>query len=130
MTSTDCPDQKSNFPNRVSEERVALMMILADFPGGIPWNKEGKRLLRLDVLAYMGQPAATASKEQSNRIRAEIRRLENEVLCVPPYGIGTSQAGLDHIPILLVTSRNNNTNKVTEVALNPYLFTILNKGGQ
>ncbi len=102
---------------------LSLITILAENRGGIDWGKKGKRLLRLDAMALMGQPAATASKAQSDLMRAEIERLETEVLLVSPYGRKrSSKSETDiRIPIVLITSTSKETGEVQEIALNPKL---------
>ena len=98
---------------------LALITILAENSGGIEWNEEGKRWLRLQAMALMGQPAATASKAQADLMRAEIERLKTEVLLVSPYGGNRGKSETKYIPILTVTLISAETGEITDVALNP-----------
>ena len=104
---------------------LALITILTENRGGIEWNEEGKRWLRLQAMALIGQPAAKASKAQSDFMRAEIERLETEALLVSPYGRKrskrNSKSGTERISILTVTRTSGETGEATRIALNPEL---------
>lgn len=103
---------------------LALITILTEKRGGIRWNEEGKRWLRLQAMALMGQPAATASKAQSDLMRAEIERLGTEALLVSPYGRKRSKRSkgeTERISILTATHTSGETGEVTRIALNPAL---------
>ena len=105
---------------------LALITILTENRGGIEWNEEGKRWLRLQAMALIGQPAAKASKAQSDFMRAEIERLEREVLLVSPYGRSkrskrNSKSGTERVSILTVTRTSGETGEATRIALNPEL---------
>ena len=105
---------------------LALITILTENRGGIEWNEEGKRWLRLQAMALIGQPAAKASKAQSDLMRAEIERLEREVLLVSPYGRSkrskrNSKSGTERVSILTVTRTSGETGEATRIALNPEL---------
>lgn len=103
---------------------LALITILTENRGGIEWNEEGKRWLRLQAMALIGQPAAKASKAQSDLMRAEIERLETEVLLVSPYGRKRSKRSkgeTERVSILTVTRTSGETGEATRIALNPEL---------
>ena len=104
---------------------LALITILTENRGGIEWNEEGKRWLRLQAMALIGQPAAKASKAQSDFMRAEIERLETEALLVSPYGRKrskrNSKSGTERVSILTVTRTSGETGEATRIALNPEL---------
>ena len=104
---------------------LALITILTENRGGIEWNEEGKRWLRLQAMALIGQPAAKASKAQADLMRAEIERLETEVLLVSPYGRKrskrNSKSGTERVSILTVTRTSGETGEATRIALNPEL---------
>ena len=104
---------------------LALITILTENRGGIEWNEEGKRWLRLQAMALIGQPAAKASKAQSDFMRAEIERLETEVLLGSPYGRKrskrNSKSGTERVSILTVTRTSGETGEATRIALNPEL---------
>ena len=103
---------------------LALITILSENRGGIEWNEEGKRWLRLQAMALIGQPAAKASKAQSDFMRAEIERLETEVLLVSPYGRKRSKRSkgeTERVSILTVTRTSGETGEATRIALNPEL---------
>ena len=105
---------------------LSLITILTENRGGIEWNEEGKRWLRLQAMALIGQPAAKASKAQSDLMRAEIERLEREVLLVSPYGRSkrskrNSKSGTERVSILTVTRTSGETGEATRIALNPEL---------
>ena len=103
---------------------LALITILTENRGGIEWNEEGKRWLRLQAMALIGQPAAKASKAQSDFMRAEIERLETEVLLVSPYGRKRSKRSkgeTERVSILTVTRTSGETGEATRIALNPEL---------
>ena len=103
---------------------LALITILTENRGGIEWNEEGKRWLRLQAMALIGQPAAKASKAQSDFMRAEIERLETEALLVSPYGRKRSKRSkgeTERVSILTVTRTSGETGEATRIALNPEL---------
>ena len=103
---------------------LALITILSENRGGIEWNEEGKRWLRLQAMALIGQPAAKASKAQSDLMRAEIERLETEALLVSPYGRKRSKRSkgeTERVSILTVTRTSGETGEATRIALNPEL---------
>lgn len=103
---------------------LALITILTENRGGIEWNEEGKRWLRLQAMALIGQPAAKASKAQSDLMRAEIERLETEALLVSPYGRKRSKRSkgeTERVSILTVTRTSGETGEATRIALNPEL---------
>jgi len=103
---------------------AAVITILAENRGGIEWNEEGKRWLRLQAMALIGQPAAKASKAQSDFMRAEIERLETEALLVSPYGRKRSKRSrgeTERVSILTVTRTSGETGEATRIALNPEL---------
>ena len=103
---------------------AAIITILAENRGGIEWNEEGKRWLRLQVMALIGQPAAKASKAQADLVRAEIERLETESLLVSPYGRKRSKRSkgeTERVSILTVTRTSGETGEATRIALNPEL---------
>ena len=103
---------------------AAVITILAENRGGIEWNEEGKRWLRLQVMALIGQPAAKASKAQADLVRAEIERLETESLLVSPYGRKRSKRSkgeTERVSILTVTRTSGETGEATRIALNPEL---------
>ena len=106
---------------------LAIITILTENRGGIEWNEEGKRWLRLQAMALIGQPAAKASKAQSDLMRAEIERLETEALLVSPYGRGRSKRSkrskseAERVPRLTVTRTSGETGEATRIALNPEL---------
>lgn len=75
-------------------------------------------------MKLMGQPAATASKAQADLMRAEIERLETEVLLVSPYGRKRSKRSkgeTERVSILTVTRTSGETGEATRIALNPEL---------
>ena len=104
---------------------LALIITLVDYSDGIEWNEKGKNSLRREAMKLMGQPAATASKAQADLMRAEIERLETEVLLVSPYGRKrskrNSKSGTERISILTVTRTSGETGEATRIALNPEL---------
>ena len=118
-------EMKRNRTQAQARRMLALILTLADHRGGIEWNEEGKRWLRREAMKLMGQPAATASKAQSDLMRAEIERLETEVLLVSPYGRKrskrNSKSGTERISILTVTRTSGETGEATRIALNPEL---------
>ena len=101
-----------------SRERLALITILADYPGGIPWNEKTIKRLRFAAMAYIGQPAAKATKAQRDLMRAEI-----DLLQTANYIFGG-----DRVYILAVTRTSYKTGETTRVALNPE-FIKSGKGG-
>ena len=117
-------EMKRNRTQAQARRMLALILTLADHRGGIEWNEEGKRWLRLQAMALMGQPAATASKAQSDLMRAEIERLETEALLVSPYGRKRSKRSkgeTERVSILTVTRTSGETGEATRIALNPEL---------
>ena len=112
-------EMKRNRDQAQARRMLALITILAENSGGIEWNEEGKRWLRLQAMALMGQPAATASKAQADLMRAEIERLKTEVLLVSPYGGNRGKSETKYIPILTVTLISAETGEITDIALNP-----------
>lgn len=104
----------------VSRERCALITILADYPGGIRWNETTKKWLRFAAMAYIGQPAAKATKAERGLMRAEIDLLQTAYFL-------TSNGNRLHI--LVVTATSFETDEVTAVALNPELVGIIEGGG-
>lgn len=107
-----------------SRRMLAIITILTENRGGIEWNEEGKRWLRLQAMALIGQPAAKASKAQSDLMRAEIERLETEALLVSPYGRKRSKRSkgeTERVSILTVTRTSGETGEATRIALNPEL---------
>ena len=117
-------EMKRNRTQAQARRVLALILTLADHRGGIEWNEEGKRWLRLQAMALMGQPAATASKAQSDLMRAEIERLETEALLVSPYGRKRSKRSkgeTERVSILTVTRTSGETGEATRIALNPEL---------
>lgn len=118
-------EMKRNRTQAQARRMLAIILTLADHRGGIEWNEEGKNWLRREAMKLMGQPAATASKAQSDLMRAEIERLETEVLLVSPYGRKrskrNSKSGTERISILTVTRTSGETGEATRIALNPEL---------
>ena len=118
-------EMKRNRTQAQARRMLAIILTLADHRGGIEWNEEGKNSLRREAMKLMGQPAATASKAQSDLMRAEIERLETEVLLVSPYGRKrskrNSKSGTERISILTVTRTSGETGEATRIALNPEL---------
>ena len=103
---------------------LALIITLVDYSDGIEWNEKGKNSLRREAMKLMGQPAATASKAQSDLMRAEIERLETEALLVSPYGRKRSKRSkgeTERVSILTVTRTSGETGEATRIALNPEL---------
>ena len=111
---------------------LALIITLVDYSDGIEWNEKGKNSLRREAMKLMGQPAATASKAQADLMRAEIERLETEVLLVSPYGRKrskrNSKGGTDRISILNVSRTSAETGEVTRVRLEPDLVKSMMRG--
>ena len=118
-------EMKRNRTQAQARRVLALILTLADHRGGIEWNEEGKNWLRREAMKLMGQPAATASKAQADLMRAEIERLETEVLLVSPYGRKRSKrnnkSGTERVSILTVTHTSGETGEATRIALNPAL---------
>lgn len=118
-------EMKRNRTQAQARRMAAVITILAENRGGIEWNEEGKNWLRREAMKLMGQPAATASKAQADLMRAEIERLETEVLLVSPYGRKrskrNSKSGTERISILTVTRTSGETGEATRIALNPEL---------
>ena len=104
----------------VSRERLALIEILADLPGGIPWNEKTRKKLRLCAMDYIGQPPAKATKAQRELMRAEIDLLQTAYFTLPNG---------NWLLILVVTATSFATGKVTDVALNPELVKSVKGGG-
>jgi hypothetical protein len=117
-------EMKRNRTQAQARRMLALILTLADHRGGIEWNEEGKNSLRREAMKLMGQPAATASKAQSDLMRAEIERLETEALLVSPYGRKRSKRSkgeTERVSILTVTRTSGETGEATRIALNPEL---------
>ena len=118
-------EMKRNRTQAQARRMLAIILTLADHRGGIEWNEEGKNSLRREAMKLMGQPAATASKAQSDLMRAEIERLETEALLVSPYGRKrskrNSKSGTERVSILTVTRTSGETGEATRIALNPEL---------
>lgn len=123
-------EMKRNRDQAQARRMLALITILAENSGGIEWNEEGKRWLRLQAMALMGQPAATASKAQADLMRAEIERLKTEVLLVSPYGLNLGKSETKYIPILTVTLISAETGEITDIALNPKIAESMMGKGQ
>ena len=115
-----CTEGGPEFDLTISRERLALITILADYPGGISWDETRKKRLRSAAMAYIGQPAAKATKAQRDLMRAEIDLLQTGYFLLP-FG--------NRLHILVVTRTSFETDEVTYVALNPELVKSVKGGG-
>ena len=98
---------------------LALIATLAENPGGVDWDENGKRRLRLDAMDLMGQPAKSASKAQADAMRREIERLKDEQIIVS-VAAGKRKPDRQY-PILTIVGTDVTTGKAATVALNPVI---------